>query len=165
MLSGKYKLTNNGNELQFSCLSVALVVTLCYKIQSSPLLNMTSIQGENFCNLQAQNLSFLLDCKIINTRLEKNGVRLNCPGAHQEGTWGREVVAPLIFKLGTKWGRVVSCTPRPLYPLSRRLGEPQSRSECFGENYLASPGNRTTSPLFPSPEKVCSDYGIPSVQE
>jgi hypothetical protein len=50
--------------------------------------------------------------------------------------WGRGRIARLILDLGTRWRRVVSFTPRPLYPqgkshwysLDRRLGEPQSRS-------------------------------------
>jgi hypothetical protein len=57
-----------------------------------------------------------------------------------------------ILDLGTRWRRVVSFTPRPLYPrgnrprypLYRRLGGPQSRSERHGEEKnLASAGNRT----------------------
>jgi hypothetical protein len=47
----------------------------------------------------------------------------------------------LFFDLGTGWRCVDSFTPRPLYPqgkiswypLYRRLGRPQSRSGCGGE--------------------------------
>jgi hypothetical protein len=50
-------------------------------------------------------------------------------------------IAPRILDLGTRWKRVVSFTPRPLYPqgnnpwysLDRRLGGLQSRSGRGGE--------------------------------
>jgi hypothetical protein len=57
-----------------------------------------------------------------------------------------------ILDLGTRWGRVVSFTPRPLYPRGksprypsdRRLGGPQSRSGRYGEDKnFATAGNRT----------------------
>jgi hypothetical protein len=54
--------------------------------------------------------------------------------------WGGGI-APSIIDLGSRWNRVVSFTPRPLYslgksssyPLDRRLGGPQSRSVRGGE--------------------------------
>jgi hypothetical protein len=55
--------------------------------------------------------------------------------------WGSEGVAPCILDLDTRWRRVVSFMPRPLYPqgkssrypLDRRLGESQSSSGHGGE--------------------------------
>jgi hypothetical protein len=57
-----------------------------------------------------------------------------------EDIMGSGDVAPRILDLGTRWRGVVSFTPRPLYlqgkspwyPLSRRLGGPQGRSERSG---------------------------------
>jgi hypothetical protein len=54
--------------------------------------------------------------------------------------WGSGGIAPRI-DLGTRWRRVVSFTPRPLYPqgkspwypLDRRLSGPQNRSGRGGE--------------------------------
>jgi hypothetical protein len=59
-----------------------------------------------------------------------------------EGVSGSGCIDPHLLDLGTSWRRVVSLTPRPLYPqgkstrcpLDRRLGGPQSRSERRGEN-------------------------------
>jgi hypothetical protein len=53
-----------------------------------------------------------------------------------EGVWGSGCIDPHFLDLGTSWRRMVSFTPRPLYPrgksprypLDRRLGGPQSRS-------------------------------------
>jgi hypothetical protein len=50
--------------------------------------------------------------------------------------WGSGCIAPRILDLRTTWKRVVSFTPRQLYPqgkstwypLDRKLGGPQSRS-------------------------------------
>jgi hypothetical protein len=50
--------------------------------------------------------------------------------------WGSGGIAPIILKLGTRWRRIVSFTPRslylrgksPLYQLDRRLGGLQSRT-------------------------------------
>jgi hypothetical protein len=61
--------------------------------------------------------------------------------------WGSGDVAPLNLWLGTRWRRVVSFTPRPLYsqgkspwyPLDRRLGGPQSRSGRGGEEKNSHP--------------------------
>jgi hypothetical protein len=55
--------------------------------------------------------------------------------------WGSGGIAPRIPDLGTRWRRVVSFTPLPLYskgkspwcPFDRRLGGPQSRSGRVGE--------------------------------
>jgi hypothetical protein len=55
--------------------------------------------------------------------------------------WGSGGIAPRILNFSTRWRRVVSFTPRPLYlrgksprhPLGRRLGGPQSRSWRGGE--------------------------------
>jgi hypothetical protein len=59
--------------------------------------------------------------------------------------WGSESIAPHILNLATRWRWVVSFTPRPLYsqvkdtwyPLDRRLGGPQSRSERGISKYKA----------------------------
>jgi len=53
-----------------------------------------------------------------------------------EDVCGSGGIAPRILNLGTRWRRVVSFTPLPLYPskksprysLDRRLGEPESQS-------------------------------------
>jgi hypothetical protein len=53
-----------------------------------------------------------------------------------KANWGSANISPRILDLGTRWNRVVSFTPRPLYPqakspcyqLYRRLGGLQSRS-------------------------------------
>jgi hypothetical protein len=52
--------------------------------------------------------------------------------------WGSGGIAPRIRDLGTRWRWVVSFMPRPLhprYPLDRRLGGPQSRSENVCQNF------------------------------
>jgi hypothetical protein len=54
---------------------------------------------------------------------------------------GVDVYMHVFLDLGTSWRRVVSFTPRPLYPrvkssrypLDRRLGGPQNRSRRCGE--------------------------------
>jgi hypothetical protein len=56
-------------------------------------------------------------------------------------------IAPRILDVGTRWRLVVSFTSRPLYPqgkspwypLSRRLGWPQSRSGRDGEEKNSHP--------------------------
>jgi hypothetical protein len=61
--------------------------------------------------------------------------------------WRSGGIAPRILDLGTRWRRVVSFTPRPLYPqgkspwypLDRRLGGPQSRSGRGGEEKNPQP--------------------------
>jgi hypothetical protein len=72
--------------------------------------------------------------------------------------WRSGGIAPCILELGTKWKRVVSFTPRPIYPqgkgpwfpLDRRLGGPQSRSGRGGEDKNSSPyldsNSRSSSP-------------------
>jgi hypothetical protein len=76
--------------------------------------------------------------------------------------WGSRGIAPRILDIGTRWRWVVSFTPWPLYPqgksllypLDRRLGEPQSRSGRGGEekNSLPTAGNRTLEPQSSSPQ-------------
>jgi hypothetical protein len=61
--------------------------------------------------------------------------------------WGSEGIAPRILDLRTRWRRVVSFTPRPLYrqgkspwyPLDRRLVGFQSRSGRGGEKRNSQP--------------------------
>jgi len=64
--------------------------------------------------------------------------------------WGSVSVALLILKLGTRWRRVVSFTPWPLYPQgkspwypldSRRLAGPLSRSGRDVEEKYSSIAN------------------------
>jgi hypothetical protein len=66
--------------------------------------------------------------------------------------WWRGYIAPHILDLGTRWVWVVRFTPQPLYsqgkspcyPLDRRLGGPQSRSEwryinlVFGRQWITT---------------------------
>jgi hypothetical protein len=67
-------------------------------------------------------------------------------------------IEPRFLDHGTSWW-VVSFTPRPpytwekspRYPLYRRLGGPQSRSEQCGEEKILDPiGTRARTPLSPS---------------
>jgi hypothetical protein len=61
--------------------------------------------------------------------------------------WGSAGIAPRILDLGSRWRWVVNFTPLPLYPqgkspwypLDRRLGGPQSRSERGGEEKNSQP--------------------------
>jgi hypothetical protein len=61
--------------------------------------------------------------------------------------WGSGGIVHSFFNLGTRWRRVVSFTPRPLYPqrkspwytFDRRLGGPQSRSGRGGEEKNSQP--------------------------
>jgi hypothetical protein len=60
--------------------------------------------------------------------------------------WGVEVQLHSFFGLGTIWRRVVSFTPRQLYPQGKnrrypldRLGGPQSRSGRGGEEQNSQP--------------------------
>jgi hypothetical protein len=77
-----------------------------------------------------------------------------------EGVWGSGCINPNFLDLGTSWRWVVSFTPLPLYPrgksprypLDRRLGGPQSRSERFGEEKILDlTGARTPTPQSSSP--------------
>jgi hypothetical protein len=71
---------------------------------------------------------------------------------HHEGVWWSRCIDPHFLDLGTSWRWVVIFTPRPLYaqgkslwyPLDRRLGRPQGRSERSGEKKILDPtGTRT----------------------
>jgi hypothetical protein len=61
--------------------------------------------------------------------------------------WGNGSIVPLILDLGSRWRWVVSFTHQPLYsqgkspryPLDRRLGGCQSRSEHEGEEKPSQP--------------------------
>jgi hypothetical protein len=76
--------------------------------------------------------------------------------------WGVELHS--FFDLGIRLRRVVSFTPRPLYPqgkspwypLDRRLGRPQSRSGRGGEekNSQPPPGIERYFPDHPAPSLV-----------
>jgi len=66
-------------------------------------------------------------------------------------TLGNESIAPHILSLGTRWRWVLSFMPQPLYsmwrtryPLVRRLGGPQSRSERCGEELKSQSRSSTT---------------------
>jgi hypothetical protein len=71
--------------------------------------------------------------------------------------WGSGVIAPRSLYIGTRWRRVVSFTPRPLYPqgkspwypFDRRLGGPQSRSGRGGEEKNSQPPRRESNPRTP----------------
>jgi hypothetical protein len=64
-----------------------------------------------------------------------------------ETYWGSGGIASRIIDLDTSWRWAVSFTPRPLYPqgkspsypLDRRLGGPQNRSGCGGEEKNSQP--------------------------
>jgi hypothetical protein len=70
--------------------------------------------------------------------------------------WGSGGIAPRILNQGTRWRWVVSFTPRPLYPqgknpwypLDRRVGGPQSRSERGGEDKNSKPLQGLEPPIF-----------------
>jgi hypothetical protein len=61
--------------------------------------------------------------------------------------WGSGGIASRILNLGTRWSWVVSFTPRPLhpqekrplYPLERSFGGPQSRPGRGGEEKKSQP--------------------------
>jgi hypothetical protein len=65
----------------------------------------------------------------------------------REDVLGSGGIAPRILDLGTRWRWVASLTSRPLYPqgkspwypLDKRLGGPQSRSGCDGEEKNSQP--------------------------
>jgi hypothetical protein len=64
-----------------------------------------------------------------------------------------------ILDLGTSWRKMVSFTPRPIYPRGKSpgypLGEPQNRSGPRGEQKILDPtGTRTPTPLSSSPQPV-----------
>jgi hypothetical protein len=69
--------------------------------------------------------------------------------------WGSAGKAPCILDLSNRWRRMVSFTPRslypqvnrPWYPLDRRLGGPQSRSGCGGENKNSKPLQELEPPI------------------
>jgi hypothetical protein len=79
---------------------------------------------------------------------------------------GSRGIAPRILNLGPRWRRVVSFTPRPLYPqgksprypLDRRLGGPQSRSGHGGEEKNSQPLPRESNPRTPIVQPVASRY-------
>jgi hypothetical protein len=64
--------------------------------------------------------------------------------------WGSGGIARRILYLGTRWKWVVIFAPRqlypqeksPWYPLDRRLGGPQRRSGCGGEEENSQPPSR-----------------------
>jgi hypothetical protein len=79
--------------------------------------------------------------------------------------WGSRDIAPLILDLGTIWRLVFSFTLRPLYPqgkiawnsLDRRLGGPQSRSGCCGEDEDSQPLPGLEPPII----QPVSQSGLP----
>jgi hypothetical protein len=58
-------------------------------------------------------------------------------------------IDPRFLDHGTRWKWVANFTPLPLYPLDRRLGEPQNRSgRCEEKNIAKSnPGRPASSPF------------------
>jgi hypothetical protein len=67
--------------------------------------------------------------------------------------------------MGTSWRLVVSFTPLPLYlryPLTRRLGGPQSRYGPYGEVKILYPTRtRTPNPPSSSPKQVAVPNTLP----
>jgi hypothetical protein len=72
-----------------------------------------------------------------------------------EDVWGSGRIEQRFLDLGISWRRVVSSTPRQLYPrytLDRTLGVPQSRSGRHGDvKILAPAGILTQTPRSLSP--------------
>jgi hypothetical protein len=72
-----------------------------------------------------------------------------------EDVWGSGCIDPCFLDLGTSWRWVVSFTPWPLYsrgkspryPLDRRLGGPQSRSERHREVKILAPDPSVVQPV------------------
>jgi hypothetical protein len=70
--------------------------------------------------------------------------------------WGSGGIAPRILDLSTRWRRVISFTPRPLYPLGKnpryslvgRLGGPQSRSGRGDEEKNSQPLPGLETPII-----------------
>jgi hypothetical protein len=52
---------------------------------------------------------------------------------------GMEVYVPHMLNLSTRWRWMVSFMPWLLYSLDRRLGDPQSQSDCSGEEKISIP--------------------------
>jgi hypothetical protein len=71
--------------------------------------------------------------------------------------WGNGGIAPRILNLGTRWRMEVggelhaptalSPEKKLLYPLDRRLGGPQSRSGCGGEEKISLSQNPVVQPV------------------
>jgi hypothetical protein len=83
---------------------------------------------------------------------------------------GSGCIDPRFLDLGTSWRWVVSFTPlplyprvkSPLYPLDRRLGEPQRLSGRYVEaKVLDSTGTRTPTPRPSSPQPVAIPTALP----
>lgn len=72
-------------------------------------------------------------CFLLFTMNRYRNYKTYWPTVYGKGGGGSD---PLIFNLGTQWGRWVSCTPRQHYhcrkiprdPTNRGLGQPQSRA-------------------------------------
>jgi hypothetical protein len=64
--------------------------------------------------------SIKIDLQVIEVKLSR------CLTKHHaiKEYWGSGDIAPRIFDLGTRWRRVVSFTPRPLYPHGNNLPYP-----------------------------------------
>jgi hypothetical protein len=83
--------------------------------------------------------------------------------------WGSGGVASRILDLGTRWRWVVSFTTRllypqgksPRYPLSRRLGGPQSRSGLGGEEKNSQPLLGLELPDHPVRSPALYNWTIP----
>jgi hypothetical protein len=87
---------------------------------------------------------------VLNIKVEVKIIPVLNEAPRHEDVLGSGGIAPRIFDLITRWRRVVSFTPRPLYPhgknpwnpFDRRLGEPQSRSGHGGEEKNSQPSPR-----------------------
>jgi hypothetical protein len=79
-----------------------------------------------------------------------------------------------ILKLGTRWRRVFSFTPRPLYPwgkiprypLDMRLGGPQGQSGYYREEEISCPyreSNPDSSAVQPLVWSLYNDLGMNTI--
>jgi hypothetical protein len=101
---------------------------------------------------------FLEWCKLFNSEVQKIFPEFNELSTTPWRRMGECMYTSTFLGLGTSWRWVVNFTLRPLYPrgksprypVDRRLGGPQSRSERLGEKKILDPtGTRTpTSPPF-----------------
>jgi hypothetical protein len=79
--------------------------------------------------------------------------------------WGMEVYLRSLFDLGTRWGWVVSLTPRPLYlqgespfnPLDRRLGGTRAVLDAVATRKITNP-RRESNPITPIVQPVAQRY-------
>jgi hypothetical protein len=101
-------------------------------------------------------------CLIATNLIQNSNIKvklslcLTVYALRHEDVWGNGCIDPSFLDHGTSWRRVVSFTPRTLYPrgrshrcpLDRRLDGPQSRYGRYGEVKILVPaGTWTPTPL------------------